>query len=90
MSSTCSESDLPPLGPAHIFEFETVSSIEEAERLAGFKAARPTRGTFFAVAVGREFGFPVIAVAHKVGPGWRDLETVQTRRFYTEADRKQP
>jgi hypothetical protein len=90
MSNTPRESDDPSPGPAHVFQFATVSSIEEAERLAGFKATRPRRGTFFAVAVGREFGFAVIAVAHKVGPGWRDLETVHTRRFYTEADRQNP
>jgi hypothetical protein len=72
--------DLPPGGgPVHVFEFTTVSSIEKAERIAGFTAKRPTRGTFFAVAVGSEFGFPVIAVAHRIGPGMNDLETVHTR-----------
>ena len=74
-------------GPLHIFRLDCVSSIEEAERIAGFKARRPTRGTFHSVAVGLVFGFPMIAVAHHVGPGPRDLDTVTTERIYGVADR---
>ena len=65
---------LPP-GPARIFKLTTVNSIEEAERIAGFKARRPARGTLHSVAVGLAFGFPVILVANQVGPDPTNLET---------------
>ncbi len=75
---------MPPLPPGlspeptHVFKLTTVSSVEEAERIAGFKARRPTRGVFFSAAVGMAFNSPVILVANRFGPGPNDLETTIT------------
>ena len=70
---------LPPgTGPTHIFKLKVVDTVEEAERVAGFTARRPTRGVFHHAAVGLAFGFPVILVAHHVGPRDEDLESMIT------------